>query len=192
MGGVGDPTPGWMGKQLKQEFEGESEVAQTLKKQIEFWATKLITIPTPAGEVKINLSKVEQLEQVIDGLFLMGEEGKQVVRRWWDEMLGPDVSLAELGVTLKAFSEQNNLKLPDYIRQLAGAAHRAKLTKQRMFEHSEAIAIVLSFQEGREITAEEVLAKIEQHFFITQRRAGQNLSRGSNKILKWLKSIKMF
>jgi hypothetical protein len=163
-GGEGNATPGWLGKEVGEVFTGESEGIQTLKQQIQFWKNRKITINTEEGELQINLSKAEQLEHVIDGLFMSGEEGKQVVRQWWDEMLGPDVSLAELGDTLKACSEQNNLKLPDYIRQLAGAAHRAKLTKQRMFEHSEAIAIVLSFQEGREITGEEILAKIEEHF----------------------------
>jgi hypothetical protein len=66
--------------------------------------------------------------------------------------------------TLYKASQTNNLTMQDYVEQLAAAAPRARLTKKRMLEHSEAIAGTLSFQEGRRITKEQVLAELELYF----------------------------
>ena len=76
--------------------------------------------------------------------------GKQV----WDELIN----------NLKQACRKNEQTLQDYIFRLAAAAPHAKLTKRRLLEDSEAIALVLSRQLGENITKEEVLAQIEEHF----------------------------
>jgi hypothetical protein len=81
-GGEGDPTPSWMGKEVNVSLKG----CDPLREQIQKWKNKTITVTMGGEEVILNLSKVEQLEHVIDGLFLTGNADK--AREMWAEQLG--------------------------------------------------------------------------------------------------------
>ena len=151
-----------MDNEARQEFTGDLDARKTLQQQIKFWKDRTITVNTPEGEVQIDLSTVKSLEHFIDGLFLTGNADK--AREMWAEMLGGKDVWDDLINTLYKASQTNNLTMQDYVEQLAAAAPRAKLTKKRMLEHSEMIALDLSRRFGKDITKEEVLAEIEKHF----------------------------
>ncbi len=147
-----------MGKEVNVSLKG----CDPLREQIQKWKNKTITVTVRGEEVTLNLSQVEQMEHVIDGLFLTGNADK--AREMWSEMLGGKDVWDDLIKTLYKASQTNNLKIADYVEQLAAAAPRARLTKKRMLEHSEAIALVLSRQQRKEITKEQVLAELELYF----------------------------
>ena len=71
-----------MGKEVNVSLKG----CDPLREQIQKWKNKTITVTMGGEEVILNLSKVEQLEHVIDGLFLTGNADK--AREMWAEQLG--------------------------------------------------------------------------------------------------------